>query len=375
MSEGMRLSVSDVARLLTNPSPKNRAETVSKVATEFSKGKLDTEARALATEIFRIVVHDAELRVRKALAECVKDNPDIPYDVALTLARDVSEVAVPVLENSSILDDEDLLEIVRNFQPEHQIAVASRAAVSSEVADALVETHNEDVVATLVANDGAMLTEKTMSTVLDEFGGLERINAPMARRGKLPITIAERLVSLVSESMRDYIVTHHEISRDLASDLILESRERATVGLLGPDHQKSDVRDLVNQLYFHGRLTPTLILRAVCMGDTLFFEVSLAKLANISFDSAYSLIHDSGNLGLKSLFDRGGLPGNMLKLARVAIKVKQETDYDGQENDRERFRARMIERVLTTFETGIDAANLDYFISKLGSDEKRAIAS
>lgn len=375
MSEGMRLSVSDVAGLLTNPSPENRAETVIKVAAEFSKGKLDSEARALATEIFRIVVHDAELLVRKALAECVKDNPDVPYDVALALAQDVSDVAVPVLESSEVLDDEDLLEIVRNFEPEHQIAVAKRAQVSAEIADALVETHNEDVVATLVANDGATLTEETMRAVLDEFGELEKINAPMARRGKLPITIAERLVSLVSESMQEYIVTHHEISRDLASDLILESRERATVGLLGPDHQKSDVVELVNQLYFHGRLTPTLILRALCMGDSRFFEVSLAKLANIPVDSACSLIHDSGNLGLKSLFDRGGLPANMVRLARVAIKVKQETDYDGMENDRERFRARMIERVLTTFETGIDAENLDYFISKLGSDEKHAIAS
>lgn len=371
----MRLSVSDVARLLTNPSPDNRAETVSKVATEFSKGELDAEARALATEIFRIVVHDAELRVRKALADCIKDNPDVPYDVALTLAQDVSEVAVPVLENSAVLEDEDLLEIIRNFQPEHQIAVARRAEVSPEIADALAETHNEDVVATLIANEGATLTEKTMRNVLDEFGELEKINAPMARRGKLPITIAERLVSLVSESMRDYIVTHHEISRDLASDLILESRERATVSLLGPNDQKSDVLELVDQLYRHGRLTPTLVLRALCMGDSRFFEASLAKLANIPLNSAYSLIEDSGSLGLKSLFDRGGLPANMLELARVAIKVKQETEYDGQENDRERFRARMIERVLTTIETGIDPENLDYFISKLGSDEKRAIAS
>lgn len=374
MSQGMRLSVSDVARLLTNPSPENRAETVIKVGAEFAHGGMDDEAISLALEIFRIVVHDAEIRVRKALAESVKDNPLVPHDVAMTLAQDVAEVAIPILENSSVLDEKDLIEIVRNFDSDHQVAIAKREQVSTSISEALANTHNEDVVATLVANNGAKISEQTLTTVLDEFGDNEQINAPLVRRRSLPITIAERLVTLVSESLKEHIVTHHEISEDLASDLILESRERATVSLLGSNDQAGDVARLVDQLFENGRLTPTLVLRALCMGDMQFFAHAMSRRGNIPVANVYSLIDDSGRLGMKSLFENSGMPVGMLDLARVALNIITETEYDGLENDRDRFRSRMIERVLTTFESGINPENLDYFISKLGSSPPPAAA-
>lgn len=374
MSQGMRLSVSDVARLLTNPSPENRAETVIKVGAEFAHGGMDDEAISLAREIFRIVVHDAEIRVRKALAESVKDNPLVPHDVAMTLAQDVAEVAIPILENSSVLDEKDLIEIVRNFDSDHQVAIAKREQVSTSISEALANTHNEDVVATLVANNGAKISEQTLTTVLDEFGDNEQINAPLVRRRSLPITIAERLVTLVSESLKEHIVTHHEISEDLASDLILESRERATVSLLGSNDQAGDVARLVDQLFENGRLTPTLVLRALCMGDMQFFAHAMSRRGNIPVANVYSLVDDSGRLGMKSLFENSGMPVGMLDLARVALNIITETEYDGLENDRDRFRSRMIERVLTTFESGINPENLDYFISKLGSSPPPAAA-
>ncbi len=374
MPKGHKLSHEDVLRLLEDPSAENRAVTARKLGEEFKSGDLDPDARRIAEDIFRAMVKDAEVLVREALSKSLKDNPDIPHDVAVSLAKDVACVAAPILEFSEVLSEDELVEIVRNFDAEHQIAVARRKTVPETVADALVETRNEDVVATLVANDGAEISEATMNTVVDEFGTSARIQEPLVRRSKLPLTVAERLVALVSENLRQHIVTHHEISPDLATDLVLESRERATVGLLSPGSTAADVLDLVNELHQNGRLTPTLILRALCMGDMAFFETALAVRANIPVRTAFMLIDDDGELGLATLFERAGMPEEMLDLARVAVSVKKETDYDGGDNDRERFRHRMIERVLTKYESGIDPENLDYFISKLGAGQAQAHA-
>jgi hypothetical protein len=49
---------------------------------------------------------------------------------------------------------------------------------------------------------------------------------------------------------------------------------------------------------------------------------------------------------------------------RVAVDVIHETDLDGGEHDRERFARRVIERVLTQYQT-IDVADLDYLLGKL----------
>jgi len=237
--------------------------------------------------------------------------------------------------------------------------------VSENVSDALVETGNEKVVATLVRNDGARLSERTMNRVIDAFGANKEISEPMALRSELPLTVAERLVALVSDKIRDHLVTHHAMSADVATDLFLSAREKATVGLLQPDTNLRDVVELIDQLHRNGRLTPTLIFRALCMGDTTFFEAALAKLADIPIANAYRLVHDKGGKGLEALFEKCRLSRKMLRVCQAALEAARDMQLNSGD-DRVRFRQVMIERVLTRFEDGFDPDNLDYFIAKLG---------
>ncbi|WP_454557578.1 DUF2336 domain-containing protein [Parapedomonas caeni] len=364
MTRETMLSVQDVARLMADPSVDNRAATVAKVGDAFSGGGMGDKERVLAEEIFRLMVRDVETKVRAALSQSIRLSADLPHDVAVSLANDVAEVALPVIEASSVLSDDDLMAIIASKPAEYQVAVAARPVVSERVSDALVETRNEDVVARLVSNDGAMLSEETMDRVLDEFGHVQRISNPMAERTVLPMKVAERLVSLVSERIRDHLVTHHDLSPDLAMDLLLDSRERATLHLLDGSTDTPDVYDLVDQLHANGRLSATIILRALCMGDLTFFEAALAKKAGIPVANAYQLIHDRGGKGLERLFNRVGMTPQALAVARAALEVAEELDLSGSD-DRLALREVMIERVLTRFEDGIDQENLDYFIAKI----------
>jgi len=363
LSEGTSLSSADVAKLLQDPNTENKAAAISKVASTYSgEGLSDTE-REIAESIFRHMVKDAAVRVRHALADSLKDNPDVPHDVAATLARDVDEVAVPMLNFSEVLTDEDLTEIVRTKGEVAQMAVAGREVVSEGVADALAESDSENVIATLVGNEGAQIKESTFGKVLDKFGDSEVVQTPMANRGKLPIAVSERLVTLVSEQLRDHIMTHHEVSPGMASDLLMESREKATISLLEGGEAES-VQALVDQLHAHGRLTPTLILRALVMGDTTFFEVAMAKIVNIPVINAYQLVHDKGETGLKRLLEAAKFPVKALPMVRAALDVADEMVQTGGDN-RDMFKQLMIERVLTAVEDLVDTENLDYLIGKL----------
>ncbi len=54
--------------------------------------------------------------------------------------------------------------------------------------------------------------------------------------------------------------------------------------------------------------------------------------------------------------------------ARAAVDVARETDYDGGENDRERYSRRMIERILTQYgDLGVefDSDDLEYLLTKM----------
>ncbi|MFQ5347066.1 MAG: DUF2336 domain-containing protein [Rhodothalassiaceae bacterium] len=365
MSEKSQITKSDVARLLSEPSARTRAETARKVGAFFAAAELTDTERAIAGDIFRAMVHDAEVRVRKALAETIKSSPDLPREVAVALAKDVHDVALPVIESARVLTDEDLIEIIGSDDEERQMAVARRATVSETVSDALVDTGREAVVSTLVSNEGADIAEATFERVLEKFPDSERVTAGIAKRSKLPLTVAERLVTMVTDSLRDHLIAHHDLPEAMATDILMESRERATVGLLGRGTKRQDMLGLVDQLHRNGRLTPTLIIRALCMGDVGFFEAALAKRAEIPVVNAFQLVHYKDEVALPRLFKRARMPDSLIHVARIGVAIAEELRETGGD-DREKFRKLMIERVLTQLDEAIDGDNLDYLIGKLG---------
>ena len=265
------LSQADVSRLLTDPTPDARAATAGKLARVFDPAGLSARERALAEDIFRLMLKDAEVRVRQALADNLKENGGVPHDVAVALANDVDQVALPMIAFSEVLTDADLIAIVNSQNGARQEAVAGRKTVSESVSDALVSAGDEAVVTRLVSNQGAVISERSLQRVVDAFGDREGVQVAMVNRAVLPVTVAERLVTLVSDSLRDQLVERHELPAGVMTDIILKSRERATISL-STGSAVDDVVALVKQLHDHGRLTPSIILRALCMGDVTFFE-------------------------------------------------------------------------------------------------------
>lgn len=151
-----KLTKSDVERLLSDPSVESRVDAAAKIATHYdAAADFGEQEKKLAEEIFSLMCRDAEERVRAALAANLKECPFLPHEIARTLADDVGSVATPMLTFSTVLTDEDLIEIVQSQGEDKQKAIASRPSVSPNVSDALIDTKNEAVVGTLVANDGA----------------------------------------------------------------------------------------------------------------------------------------------------------------------------------------------------------------------------
>jgi uncharacterized protein (DUF2336 family) len=373
-----RLSKTDVERLLADPSAESRRETAVKIAAQYATAALSPEERRLAEDILGLMARDVEVKVRAALADNLKDFPGLARDIAVTMAKDVEAVSLPVIRYSAALSDDDLIEIVRTQGTAKQTAVAQRPSVSASVADALADTGKHDVVSALIANDGAAIADGTYAKMLDRFGGDERVTGPMAKRACLPVGIAERLVNLVSERLQDQLVASHALSADAAAEVMIQSRERATLGLLAPDSPAADVQTLVVGLHAENRLTPSIILRALCMGDMAFFEASIAVRAGIPTGSTRALIHDAGSLGLPAVLERAGMPRELFAVFRAAVEVARETEYDGGERDRERFRRRMIERVLTYLDdpsADMGPENAEYLLARLSALDAELLRS
>lgn len=358
------LTREDVDQLLSDPSPDTRAGLAGKVANQMDASRLTNDERRLAEDIVRLMARDASTIVREALAVNLKTSSNLPHDVALALARDIDTVALPILEFSSVLNDDDLIAILDQSPSSKQTAIAKRAGLSDDVAWALLEKDNPEVVVSLVANESAQLSERTLNHVVDRYGDVEDVQTPLAKRSKLPLTVAEKLVVKVSDALKDYLVTHHELSADTASELVLQARERATVNLVGNETDMEVLEELTFQLHRSGRLTPSLLLRAICIGDMRFTELAFSVLANVPLLNARMLLHDAGPLGLRSLYRKADLPEGLLPVMRGALEVALATDVRGADYDRDSFSRTVLERVLSVCED-LKAEDADYLLRKL----------
>jgi uncharacterized protein (DUF2336 family) len=358
------LTHADVARLLAEPSASVRAELADKLAREIDSTQLTETELQIAHDIVRAMAKDVELAVRRTLSNSLRRAKNLPRDVAVRLASDVEEVALPILSESPVLTDADLVEIIQHGSGRKHEAVAGRAGVSAPVADALVNRAGEAAVAVLLENATARVAEATLGTAIDRFADSDRVKSGMVHRAALPVTIAERLVAMVSDKLQAYLVSHHELPVSLATDIVLEGRERALLHIsIGSSAQ--ELERLVRQMHRNRRLTPLLVLRALCLGDLAFFEAAMAAMAKVPVTNARILIHDAGPNGLTSLYERAGMPPRLLPAVRVAVEVVCGTEFDGGERDHERYRSRVITRILTQFED-LPQEDLDYLLDKLG---------
>jgi uncharacterized protein (DUF2336 family) len=136
---------------------------------------------------------------------------------------------------------------------------------------------------------------------------------------------------------------------------------------LTAEHSPGDtVYELVAYLSQTGRLSPSLILRALCTGDIDLYESAMATLAGVPVENARVLIYDAGPRGLKSLHEKAGLPPKLIPALRTALETLNETLAEGREWDRRRFQQAVLERILSDPEF-LDEADADYLLVRLNS--------
>ncbi len=366
---GSSLSMEDVQELLKNPSEEARLNTADKISKQFTGENFSDSEKAIAEEIFRIMSKDVEIRVRETLAKNLKKSSKIPHDIAKTMAKDVDEVALPILKFSQVLTSEDLIEIINTGSDSKQFAIASRPIVQEDVSAALIEKGSETTVATLISNEGAKIKEESFHVALERFPESENVKRPMAMRASLPMSVAENLVAKVSQELQKYILAHHDLPPDVVANLVMQSQEKTTIGL-SSRASEDDTHELVAQLLEKGRLTPSILIRSLCMGETKFFEHAMAIITKLPIHNVRVLIYDSGDLGFKGLYEKAKLPAGLFIAFSAAIEIIKETELDGEEGDVERFTRKVIERILTQVDeaSGItmQGSDIEYLLDKMG---------
>lgn len=279
-------------------SSEGRSELAAAISDLFDGGgmSLTDRERDLMFEILHGVVRDAEMTVRKLVASRLADRTDPPADLIDLLANDDIEVAFPILSESAVLKDNALIDIVRQRTLEHQMAVAIRQSVSEAVSEALVAEGNERVIRTLLQNDNARISEKTMEFLVEQSERVDTFQEPLLHRRELKPEMAKRMFLWVSAALRKFIVGHCGLSGAEVDDLM----EVAALESLGDEHadEESKSEELAQALMAEGNVDPNMMIHALRDGEVRLFVDLLAKASGVRHELIMRFILEPGGEAL-----------------------------------------------------------------------------
>lgn len=316
-----------------------------KMSASFASGMIKPEDRQIVEDIFRILAQDVEVQVRKVLSEQLKSSALLPKDVALTLARDVAEVADPMLQYTPVFSDAEMVEILRSTAAlSGQLAIASREVISGTLAEAIVEEGNAQVVSTLIHNKGVDFSDELVLNIAQKFPENLIILNQTIDRYPLPLALAEKMISMVAEELRRDIVGKTKLSPYVLEDALQVTTEWARIGLM-TNVSEAELTSFVDHLYKEAKLTPSLLMRALINGHVRFFEAAMARRANVAKHNIRKLLSDPGPLGFRAAYKAATMPPGVADAVKVVFQLGWKMTREGKEIVPD-FPKRLLERIM-----------------------------
>ncbi|GAK33334.1 hypothetical protein JCM17846_30660 [Iodidimonas nitroreducens] len=288
------------------------------------EGRLSEHERALMSDILAKLIRTVEKSLRQELAEFfARTDIDLP-DIVRLLSNDEIEVARPLLEKSRLLRDEDLVEIIKMRTDEHRLAIALRDELSEDVANALVEYGNSDVIETLLRNADASLSQRAMEYLVAESRRNDRFQEPLVNRDDLPSELAYRMYWWVAASLRKRILSEFDVD-PLVID---EAMRQASRGLMAQQQSLEGTylkaQRLVRRLSETGDLTIEFLMGSLRQRRIAVFVAGLAELGGIDFRTAWRIFSDRGGESLAVLAKAIGMERS--QFTSVYLLISQARD-------------------------------------------------
>ena len=260
---------------------------------------LTDRERGLIFNILHGIIHDIEVSVRGNLSKRLAALPDVPLDLITVLASDTIDVAYPVLSESMVLRDTDLIDVIRLRSLEHQLAVTLRTEISEEVSDVLVETGEESVVGSLLKNQNARISESTLEYLVEQSKRVNTYQEPLLQRNDLKETLAKRMFMWVSAALRQHIVGRYNIDPETV-DFLLEQAALEEIDRTAAtrDSTGGGAGKLAAALRNEGLVSPKMLVAALTDGEVPLFLAMFAELTGLNEYLSARIVFEAGGEGL-----------------------------------------------------------------------------
>lgn len=247
----------------------------------------DAEDRDFFGELMEEIAFSLERQVREELARKIAAEAGMPHGLIVRLANDEIPVARPVLEQSPVLTDDDLIDISHNRGQDHLFTITKRQELSIRLSTVLAERGNEDVVHSLLQNPTAKLSPDTIDMMASRSQACERIQAALVERDDVPREVLMDLLKHASEKVRKDIKYKLTAADEMYLDEVVDSL-KSEISI----SRKSLALECVDALEQRNALNEGAILGFLRDNKPMEFLIGLSRLLSIDVKFALRVIGD-----------------------------------------------------------------------------------
>lgn len=260
-----------------------------RIATFLNEDQPASERMAIEN-VARLLAQDISVQVREALAFELRTCELLPQDLAAKIAADVEAVSRPFLKDTEAFTDQQLADLIPQLEEHAHVSIARRANLGPQACLAIVSFGSGKAVTFVVQNDHITLAEDACEELMGRFSADRQMMNKLARRIDLPISIVERIISHVSEDLREGLIAQYGLSVPVAQEIARATKYGAIwrqIEKASPSQVHAYVIDLRNQ----NRLTTDMVLEFAGNGCLSFMESALALEAGLTLGAVREALY------------------------------------------------------------------------------------
>ncbi len=278
-----RSIIADLENAIQGGSQERRTEMLRSVTNLFlgNAERYGHEQVALFGDVLGLLTKQVESYILAELSAKLAPVDNAPHSVAVNLARhNEISVAGPILAQSPVLSDRDLIDIAETKGQQHLGAISERKRIVAAVTDILVERGDSIVVRKLTQNEGASFSNAGFVTLTKRADTDEHLAENLVMRMDLPPELLERLVSKATEAVRTRLATRLEpAGQQMLKDLLSSASDKTLREAAGPrDFKRAET--LIDSLQKNDQLDEMAICAFAAAARYEEMTVGIARLSS-----------------------------------------------------------------------------------------------
>jgi len=207
---GVRSLIDEIEASFRGASAGGRATTLRRITDLFMSGADGYQEAQIGVfddvlcQLINKIEREAIVQLSKTVAPIAKAPPALTRKLS---RHDDIEISGPVLRQSPLLSDGDLIEIAQTKGQQHLEAIAGRRMVSEKVTDVLIDLGNTDVLTTVAGNFGAKFSSTGYSALLAKAEDQADIAMAVVMRSDLSPDLFRKLVGRAATTVQQRLLT------------------------------------------------------------------------------------------------------------------------------------------------------------------------